>query len=354
MKIITASLTVGFLLGLTPFPVAAQAPLAELPRLGLNPESTSVIGVSSGGYMATQLAVAWPSRFAGLGVLAAGPWGCARGALSLALGQCMKTRLGAPDLTALAARHRDYLERDLVGSLKALASLRAFVWQGGEDDVIAPSLGKALSEQLSGWLADPEAQLRYVETDGAGHGWPIDYTPSVAQSEQDECRSGSAAYLLACDLDIAGEALTWLHGKLSAPAPDTTPAGNLTEFDQSAFDTKGFAENGYLFVPEGCERGGCDLTIALHGCGMASETLGDTFVRHNGLNTWAGENHRVVLYPQAETSLANPQGCWDWWGFTESTWQLDPLHDSRQGSQVAALMAMIDRLEAPVEQDSSR
>ncbi len=351
MKITALSLTVGLLLALTTSPVAAEEPPAELPRLGLNPESTSVIGVSSGGYMATQLAVAWPSRFAGLGVLAAGPWGCARGTLSLALGQCMYTRLGPPDMAALETRHRDYLERDLVGSLEALASLKAFVWQGGEDDVIAPSLGRALAEQLSGWLADPETQLRYLETDGAGHGWPIDATPRLAPSEQDDCRSGSAAYLLACDLDIAGEALTWLHGDLSPPAPDATPAGILTRFDQSAFDTKGFADSGYLFVPEGCEMGGCDLTIALHGCGMASETLGDTFVRRNGLNAWAGANQRVVLYPQAETSLANPQGCWDWWGFTESTWQLDPMHDSRQGSQVSALMAMIDRLEAPVERN---
>lgn len=348
LKITASQLTVGLFLGLTAGLVAADAPPAELPRLGLDPDSTSVVGVSSGGYMATQLAVAWPSRIAGLGVLAAGPWGCARGTLSLALGQCMYTRLGPPDMAALEARHRDYLERDLVGDIEALSSLRVFVWQGGEDDVIAPELGRALEEQFSGWLADPETQLRYLETDSAGHGWPIGAT-HLAPSDQDDCGSGSAAYLLSCDLDIAGEVLTWLHGDLSFPAHDVIPAGNLTRFDQSVFGSKGFADSGYLFIPEGCEAGGCELTIALHGCGMASETLGETFVRHNGLNAWADVNHRVVLYPQAKTSMANPQGCWDWWGFTESTWQLDPLHDSRQGTQVEALMGMIDRLEAPVK-----
>ena len=67
-------------------------------------------------------------------------------------------------------------------------------------------------------------------------------------------------------------------------------------------------------------------------------------MEHSGLNEWAEANQRVVLYPQATTSLANPQGCWDWWGFTESTWQLDPLHDTREGVQVKALMSMLERL----------
>ena len=88
--------------------------------------------------------------------------------------------------------------------------------------------------------------------------------------------------------------------------------------------------------------------MALHGCAMGAEQIGETFVRYSGLNEWAATNGRVVLYPQAESSLANPQGCWDWWGFAESTWQLDPLHDSRDGTQIRALMAMMERLqEAP-------
>ena len=82
---------------------------------------------------------------------------------------------------------------------------------------------------------------------------------------------------------------------------------------------------------------------------MSAEQIGDTFARHSGLNDWAAANRRVVLYPQAETSLPNPQGCWDWWGFAESAWQLDPLHDTREGTQTSALMAMIARLQAAPE-----
>ncbi|MDN3522754.1 prolyl oligopeptidase family serine peptidase [Halomonas ramblicola] len=333
------------LTGLAAIPVAAQEEPPELPRLGVTGDATSVIGVSSGGYMATQLAVAWPERFAGLGVLAAGPWSCARGSLGLALGQCMTTRRGLPDPGDLELRLADYRERDQVGDAEALAELRAFVWHGGEDDTVDPALGEALSEQLAAWLAAPDDQLRLRRDDGIGHGWPVDAGSVAAEaSELGDCRRGGGTHLLACDRDIAGAALAWLHGEQAPPA-DGEPRGELRRFDQGDFDAKGLDDAGYLFVPEGCESGECALTLALHGCSMGAEQIGEAFVRHNGLNAWAATNRRVVLYPQVETSLANPQGCWDWWGYAESTWQLDPLHDTREGTQVRALMAMLDRLQ---------
>ncbi|WP_442908325.1 poly(3-hydroxybutyrate) depolymerase [Halomonas sp. G15] len=294
--------------------------------------------------MATQLAVAWPERFAGLGVLAAGPWSCAQGSLGLALGQCMTTRRGMPDLQTLEQRLADYRERELVGEAEALEALRVYVWHGDADTVVEPRLGAALAEQFQGWLGDP-SQLQLRQDAEVGHGWPVDAAviPSDA-GELADCREGGAPHLLACDLDIAGDALAWLHGEQAPPASDGLD-GELLRFDQGDFEAKGLADTGYLFVPEGCEAGDCAVSLALHGCSMGAEQIGETFVRHTGLNAWAAENRRIVLYPQAETRLGNPQGCWDWWGYAESTWQLDPLHDSRQGSQTRALMAMLERLQ---------
>jgi hypothetical protein len=51
--------------------------------------------------------------------------------------------------------------------------------------------------------------------------------------------------------------------------------------------------------------------------------------------------------------MANPQACWDWWGFAESTWQINPLHDTRDGTQAQALMAMLDRLQADQTSETS-
>ena len=60
---------------------AAQAAV-PLPQLKIDAGQTSVSGVSSGGYMAVQLHVAYSATFKkGVGVVAAGPFNCAEGSV---------------------------------------------------------------------------------------------------------------------------------------------------------------------------------------------------------------------------------------------------------------------------------
>ncbi|WNK20437.1 PHB depolymerase family esterase [Halomonas piscis] len=321
----------------------AEVPPDSLPALGVAADRTSVVGVSSGGYMATQLAVAWPERFHGLGVLAAGPWGCARGKLSRALNQCMMTRRGEPSLAALETRRADYQSRGQVGKDANLGRLRAFVWHGEQDGVIDPVLGDLLGEQLAAWL-DDEQQLKMARDETAGHGWPVAADSADQASALAPCRNeGEEANLLACGEDVAGAMMDWLYPERAARSEFS--AGELRQFDQSDFDARGLADSGYVYVPDACTGGGCGATLALHGCRMGAEALGDAFARKSGLNAWADAHDEVVLYPQAESTLANPQGCWDWWGFAESSWQLHPLHDTRDGTQAGALLEMLDRLQ---------
>ncbi|GAB2725172.1 poly(3-hydroxybutyrate) depolymerase [Halomonas garicola] len=325
------------------------APPDSLPALGAADDRASVVGVSSGGYMATQLAVAWPERFHGLGVLAAGPWGCAQGKLSLALNQCMMTRRGEPSLTALETRRADYQSRGQVGKDADLGRLRAFVWHGGQDGVIDPVLGDLLGEQLADWLGGDES-LRAVRDEEAGHGWPVAAGSADEASRLASCSNeGGDAGLLACGEDVAKTMMDWLYpARASRSEPS---AGELREFDQSDFDARGLADTGYVYVPDACTDGGCGTTLALHGCRMGAEVLDDAFARKSGLNAWAAAHDEVVLYPQAESTLANPRGCWDWWGFAESSWQLYPLHDTRDGTQAGALLKMLDRLQKAPDAD---
>ncbi|MGP9642542.1 MULTISPECIES: poly(3-hydroxybutyrate) depolymerase [unclassified Halomonas] len=342
-------------------PLAASA-MAEtperLPALNAMSEQASVVGVSSGGYMATQLAVAWPERFSGVGVLAAGPWGCSQGSLNLALNQCMQTRAGQPALDRLDARWAGYKRHDWVGAREDLAQLRAFVWYGDADDVVQPELAELLAKQWLGWLTSPE-QLQRVRSQAAGHGWPVQLREEEAVGPQElgNCRQGGGSHVLACDEDVAQEMLAWLYperdASISAATSTTTSTtGELVAFDQSEFAVKGLADTGYVFIPAACEEEACPVTIALHGCQMSASAIGDTFVSHSGLNRWAASHQQIVLYPQVDSSLSNPQGCWDWWGYAESLWQKNPLHDTREGVQASALMRMLDRLEAaPVMSD---
>ncbi len=218
-------------------------------------------------------------------------------------------------------------------------------------------LGDLLVEQWEQWLASPD-QLRVARSENAGHGWPVRLPndTSLGPEEWGDCRQGGGSYLLLCDEDIASDMLDWLY-----PVRETSSAVELSDeqsgensrelvkFDQSEFAVKGLADTGYVFIPEGCKAGECPVTLALHGCQMNQEAIGDTFVRYTGLNAWAAAHQQIVLYPQAESSMANPQGCWDWWGFAESTWQLNTQHDTRNGTQIGALMAMLDRLQAAPE-----
>ncbi|MDR5899281.1 PHB depolymerase family esterase [Halomonas vilamensis] len=337
-------LCAGLVVPLTAMAETARDPVT-LPALSASEAQNSVVGVSSGGYMALQLAIAWPEHFSGVGVLASGPWGCAQGSLSLALNQCMMTRRGEPSLAELDARWARYAADGQVGDETARSDLRAYVWHGEADKVVEPVLGDLLAEQLRQWLTN-DTQLKVARSEATGHGWPV-RLPSDSRTAPEAlggCRQGGGSHVLACDEDIAGEMLEWLHPERRQLAPDTD--GELLAFAQGEFDAKGLADTGYVYVPANCEAGECGVTVALHGCQMSVEAIGETFVRQTGLNAWADQHQQIVLYPQAESSLANPQGCWDWWGFAESTWQLSPLHDTREGEQVSALMAMLARLQA--------
>lgn len=337
-------LLIGSLQGAT-VAVAAPEPLAAL---GANQNDVSVVGISSGGYMATQLVVAFPERFSAVGVLAAGPWGCAEGSLSRALSTCMTTSSGEPSLERLENRRRRYESAEQVGPREALSQLRVFLWHGEEDDVVDPDLGDLLAAQWQRWLADPQ-QLRVVRREETGHGWPVglddDAPPPQALGD---CRQGGGSYLLACDDDVADEMLRFLYPERES---NDEGQGQLSAFDQSDVAVTGIADSGFIYIPDGCEQGGCQVTLALHGCQMSEDAIGDTFVRHSGLNDWAASHQQIVLYPQAESSLMNPQGCWDWWGYAERSSLLAPLHDTREGVQVKALVAMLERLQAAPEQD---
>jgi len=63
-----------------------------------------------------------------------------------------------------------------------------------------------------------------------------------------------------------------------------------------------------------------------------------TFVEGSGFARWADSNRMVVLFPQVSASLVNPKGCWDWWGYTGSSYLTE------QAPQIIAIWQMVERL----------
>jgi hypothetical protein len=65
-----------------------------------------------------------------------------------------------------------------------------------------------------------------------------------------------------------------------------------------------------------------------------------TFIQKSGINEWADGNNIIVLYPQTIASIvpANPDGCWDWWGYT------GPNYALKSAPQMMAVMAEVKQI----------
>ena len=74
---------------------------------------------------------------------------------------------------------------------------------------------------------------------------------------------------------------------------------------------------------------------------VIADAVNLAYVEQTGLNRWADDNQIVVLYPQTKKSLLmpmNPQGCWDWWGYTGDQYA------TKNGPQLKAVDALISHL----------
>ena len=92
-------------------------------------------------------------------------------------------------------------------------------------------------------------------------------------------------------------------------------------------------------MPSSCAQGAtCRVHIAFHGCQQTDALIGDRFRTETGYDRWADTNDLIVLYPQAHRTFLNPNACWDWWGYD------DDRYATRNGRQMAAVRAMLDRL----------
>ena len=307
-----------------------------------------VTGISSGGYMATQLQVAHSSRFAGAAILAAGPYWCAANNVGVALASC--TDADVPTVLPVIYRVTDrYARQGRIDATANLAASRTFLFHGTQD----PTVARPVSDDLAEFYRHYDVPLTYRTDVAAGHGWlsPLGPVP---------CAETDPPYLNDCSpYDAQADLLGTMFGSVAAPNPGE-PRGTLTPFDQNRYavdprlgvgdvtrsgaDAVGMGDTGYLYTPESCAGGAeCRVVVALHGCRQTADQIGDLFARDSGLNAYADTNDFVVLYPQArpDVRFGNPRGCWDWWGYLGPR---DVDYANQRGPQVRTVMNMVDAL----------
>lgn len=303
------------------------AEVVELPALGAAGEVT-VSGLSSGAYMATQYHVAHAATVGGAGLIAGGPWGCARGSLSRALGTCVSGT--GIDVGALEQKARELAAAGDADPTAGLEGDHVYLFHGRADRTVAREVVVAAADWYYGTVDDKD--LYFEDSIGAAHG-----LPTVEAGAP--CDRFGSPFINACDYDLAGEMLEHFYGDLEAPV---AAEGTLLEFRQAAPERAGLADTGFVYVPTACgnERQ-CRVHVFFHGCGQAVSQIGTELIEKGGFNGWAEANDLIVLYPQVRPSrLApqNPLACWDWWGYTGKDYQ------TKDAAQIAAVTAMLERL----------
>ncbi len=295
----------------------------------------TVSGLSSGGYFANQFHVAYSSKVSGAGVLAGGPYYCARGSIMDALNRCMDTTSGAPTVKD-SMREATRLEREgSIDNLNNLKTSKVYLLSGTADRTVLPIMMQRLRDLYQAWGLQ-DANMTVVDRLPVGHAFPTEDFGNVCENPSE------SPYISNCGRDVAGEILAALVGRLKAKEKATED--RIFKFNQ-AFGVNpagiSLARTGFAYVPKECEQAlqKCHLHVAFHGCRQTTEDVGMDYVLHTGYNAWAESNKIIILYPQAVRNflLNNPRGCWDWWGYT------GPNYHNKKGPQMHMIAKVVEQ-----------
>lgn len=290
---------------------------------------TYVSGLSSGGYLANQLHVAYSGLFQGAGIFSAGAYDCAQNSVNTAQFACMDTFQTRRTPAELEQLTRNRAEAGTVDPPQNLSGDPVWLFHGTADQTV----DRAVNDDLATYYRDFGARVAYDNASAAGHAWVSPIGPN-------SCGSTSSPYVNKCGTaDPVREMLGHLFGAVNAAA--ATLSGKLVQFDQSRYVPGGNAaavsmgREGFAYVPRACETGPCKLMVTLHGCYQYYGLVGNALMDKSYLNEYADTNNMIVLYPQATTMTGNPRGCWDWWGYQSAQYAL------KTGPQMAAVVNMV-------------
>jgi len=329
----------------------------SLPSFNVDLKQTSVSGLSSGGFMAVQFEVAYSSTLKGAGVIAGGPYFCARNDLAKAMTICSCTgpldtcqvRNGGTGIHQLI-RVTNKNERDgKIDPTSNLSNHRVFMFSGTKDTVVPQPVMNDLQAYYKNFINT--TNIKYQKDIPAHHAMPTDSFGS-------RCFQYASPFINNCGFDAAGALLKHIYGSLN-PRNTRPLSGSFIEFDQSEFiadpNAHSMDDTGWIYVPASCHRREkCKVHVVFHGCKQGHKDVGSKFIENAGYNQWADTNHIIVLYPQViqvstfispnpfaaiDPNNTNPKGCWNWWGYDG-----DSDYATKAGRQMAAVRAMLDRI----------
>ncbi|XP_030834666.1 uncharacterized protein LOC100888183 [Strongylocentrotus purpuratus] len=313
-----------------------------LEQYGADGNQVSVSGLSAGGFVAVQVHVAYSASIMGVGVVAGGPYWCARRSLFYSLTQCTLT--GNINVNYLAGWVTTYAYIfNSIDNPANMANDKIYVFHGSMDSVVHEDVTKAAEEYYQHFNTDNDNFL-------------TEYTVPAEHSMVHDVHGNACGYkgipnINNCGYNTAYEMLNHFYGPgLQRPTATTSQDGDLLEFDQTEFFPYGnpglesVANTGYVYVPTGClvDASLCRVHLALHGCLQQYGLIGDQYTTLSGYNEVGELNDIIVIYPQATSTPfgGNPGACWDWWGYASYSYA------SNLAPQMDFMKQIIDRVTA--------
>lgn len=299
----------------------------------------TVSGISSGAYMAQQFHTAYSSQVSGVGIVAGGPYFCAKGKVVDALNRCMKTMMGTPSAKDSLAEASKLSGRE-IDPISNIKNAKVYAISGTKDDTVLQKVSDVNIETYKAWGVTPE-NILYENKLAVGHAFPTDHFGNACSV------ASQSPFISNCGRDIAGEMLAHLLGgllpKKSARSDRFFRFEQLQNIDGVDFDKLSMHKNAYVYLPTGCDYPAlkdCRIHVAFHGCKQTLDDIQTTFITKAGYNAWAETNKIVVIYPQAIKNmlLNNPNGCWDWWGYTGSNYH------TKEGLQMKQVARVVEAL----------
>jgi len=278
-------------------------------------EKFSISGISSGGFMAVQMATIFSNDFIGVGSVAGGFFYCAKNGLQEQIAAGQNNLLGMQNLLlfepsgklnpqTLAPEFRPSVNNPIYMSvgicmgnprlaklpslsqfeydqkiqpLDNFKKLQVYIYNGQSDTIVRNTMVQKLQEfYLKNGVK--KKQIKITQTKG-GHNFP------TKKNGLNSCDSQNVPYVASCNYDAAGDILSHLLKKPLQPmAPEmrnlfivdqTLDHQNININHLSTKDlkqpTKSVSSYGYLYASDTClnspER--CHMHVALHGCEMS-------------------------------------------------------------------------------------
>ncbi|XP_077985960.1 poly(3-hydroxybutyrate) depolymerase-like [Glandiceps talaboti] len=303
---------------------------------GADPTQVSVSGTSSGAYMAIQMHVAYSASIMGSGVVAGGPYHCAKGSTLTALQACMSNP-NQIDVQELVDLTNQKAQSGAIDPVSNLQSGITYLFSGSLDTVVDPGVMFAAEDYMHTFM--PSSNIITDYGISAGHAMITEHYGSLCAQER-------MPYINDCNHPLAYIMMSEIYGgTLQKPTSYGNPLpGDMLTFDQLEHEptftgTSCIDDIGYIYIPTGCRNNpGCKVHISFHGCLQGRDNMDEEYALNTGYNEVGELNNIIIIHPQSHASAlaGNGNGCWDWWGYTNQK------YDEKDGVQMEFIKNIID------------